>query len=153
LTAHGGSRPGAGRPRKWGIDDVVRIGLACEERTSAALAATNKAALTERQLYDSELQWLWAEAQRIPISKRARWLKTYGDVHIGDVQLELDMLRKLSDATPLPNGSTKPPHGTRRRVLAEVAQLNSMSEKTVDNLWQQYVRFVQSLRDDETGGP
>jgi hypothetical protein len=42
---------------------------------------------------------------------------------------------------------TKPPRGTRQRIIKEVAKEYDLAESVVDNLWKAYRRFERELRD------
>ena len=50
----------------------------------------------------------------------------------------------ISPASRLLKIPTKPPRGSRLRVISEIAEKYSLTAKQVDNLWQEYRRFERS---------
>lgn len=154
MNGHGGARRGAGRPIKWGIDCVLSVGQACEESWCQSLALHTKSALERRSIIESELQYFWSEANRIPVRLRRQWIESYkGQIHRDDFKKELLMLSDMP-STGVEEGVelgvhrvvAKPPKGTRKRIVAEVAKQFDLPEKTVDNLWQAYRRFEKEVR-------
>jgi hypothetical protein len=109
-----------------------------------------------------KIQALWEGVQAIPVPQRKAWLESeaYKD-HSGDIEswLHARAGTPFDDETANYEGkaprvvtlSTKPPKGTRQRIVGEVAMETGQSESVVDNLWQAYRRFERELRDsDET---
>lgn len=158
MSGHGGTRTGAGRPKKWAFVVALKIGQACERKWGMA-CETALAARSAALPYAGELTALHIAAQAIPVAQRKAWLAGdgYGD-HSGDIKafLHARVGTPFNQVTGEYDGeaprcftiSTKPPRGTRQRILGEVAAESGLSESTVDNLWQQYRRFEQDCRND-----
>ena len=157
MNRHGGARSGAGRPPKWSFDHVLTIGQACEVkwRDASKLAVEARFAALANQ---EKIQALWEGVQAIPVPQRKAWLESeaYKD-HSGDIEswLHARAGTPFDDVTANYEGkaprvvtiSTKPPKGTRQRIVGEVAMETGQSESVVDNLWQAYRRFERELRD------
>lgn len=153
MSGHGGARRGAGRPRKWSIDDVVRVGQACEELWRDASEKTETAELDRLHSEASDLNVLWAKAGNVPVSERSNWLVSEeADLHRLDIETELHALHGTSEEAGPPvcvvRIRTQPPRGTRKQIIATVAKQFGERESTVDNLWQRYRRFVKEARND-----
>lgn len=148
----GGKREGAGRPPKRGWWDELVIGQTCEvlwrEAVKEAFGERKKRKFSE----ESELQTLWDSFKAIPVSQRSAWLRSEGyEDHKGDVEAWLHKLgaTDFNEATgsykgKAPRGitlSTKPPKGTRARIIAEVAHRYGISTDTANRLWKAYRRF------------
>ena len=150
MTQHGGARRGSGRPRKWRFADVLTVGQACEVAWRDAVAAALEAERDRLFRTESDIQSLWDAAQRIPVGHRQQWYDgDEGETHRADVETEIHELNGTpDDAVPPPRGirlRTKPPRGTRKRIIAECAAQFDLSDSAVDNLWQAYRRFEGEL--------
>lgn len=157
MNKHGGTRSGAGRPLKWNFYDVLTIGQACEskwrEASNEALKA-RRAALAHADL----IQSLQNGVQTIPVPQRKAWLESeaYAE-HRADLEAWLharagtpfddETANYAGDAPRRVTVSTKPPRGTRQRIICQVAKENELTESAVDNLWQLYRRFEKELRE------
>ena len=154
---HGGARAGAGRPRKYDLEEIVDIGYACEKlwcEASDAAVTARYASLKNA----SEIQLLRDGAPHNDLDKRKTWFESerYWDVYKGDLEALLheragtpfdDISAEFeSDAPRIVTISTKPPRGTRKRIIETVATESGLSENTVDNLWQAFRRFKQNPR-------
>jgi hypothetical protein len=157
--SHGGARKGAGRPRKWHFDDIVRIGQACEARWREA---SNEARQSRRESlpHADKVRARLEAAKAIPLAERTGWLRSEaGEDHSGELEAWLHEAagHSLTGTFEVegeayggdyegnaPRGitiSTKPPRGTRMRIIEEVARRFGLLESAVNNLWQQYRRF------------
>jgi len=158
VNGHGGARTGAGRSQKWGTDDVLKVGQACEHKWSEA----SKAALASRLVafpHADKIRTLHEGVQAIPVSQRKAWLAgdAYED-HVGDLEAWLharagtpfdnDYAAYQGAAPRVMTISAKPPRGTRQSIIREVAGESGLSESVVDNLWQKYRRFVRGDKND-----
>ena len=146
----GGKRPGAGRPPKRDWLAEIEIGQACEMLWREARNDAMNEHLSNLFVNDSELQTLWAKVQSIPGSERAAWVGSEKHVtHHADIEEELNDLAGTPDATdPAPRCvtiSTKPPKGTRQRIIAEIASRYGISTDTANRLWKAYRRFEREL--------
>ena len=156
MHQHGGTRAGAGRPEKYGLELKIEIGHACEKRWREASQATGEARLNSMKHAD-DIRARREEVSHIPVHERKAWLETeaYQD-HRDDIAA---MLHKRAN-TPFDNesaeferdapreasASTKPPRGTRKRIIEAVATESGLSKNSVDNLWQAFRRFKQEPR-------
>ena len=109
-----------------------------------------KKAIDEHFRTDSDLNELWRSVNMVPISHRRHWLKSEAsEQHRSDIEDELKAFRavsaNISPASRLLKVPTKPPRGSRLRIISEIAEKYSLSAKQVDNLWQEYRRFERSL--------
>ena len=143
MNNHGGARRGAGRPRKWDFDVIVRIGQACEGRQRDAIQKAVNAVLAKRYNEDSDLAAQWAKAKIIPVPDRGKWLDSDdAEMYIFDVKVELLALDNTEDVTMPPVRvipiRTRLPHGEREQIIAAVANEFMLSEPQVDKLWQRY---------------
>ncbi|RVU06264.1 hypothetical protein EOE18_05365 [Novosphingobium umbonatum] len=157
MTHHGGARRGAGRPRKWRFDDVLKVGQACEVAWRDAVANAFEAEKVRFFRTESDIQSLWDAAQRVPVSQRLQWYDDdEGETHRADIETELHALNETPDnPDPPPRITrimTRPPRGTRRRIIAEIAERFGLPESVVDNLWQAYRRFERELSESQDSG-
>lgn len=165
MSGHGGNRPGAGRPRKWSFDDVLRVGQACEARWRKAQTDAYEAARQELFSERTELIEVWKKANQIPVQKRGEWRSSStGQQHSADIEIELEGLHTCDAEKPNPavagdaeesDGvadtsetpmrlvkiSNKPSKGARTQIITEVAARIGLTPLQVDNLWQAYRRF------------
>ena len=157
---HGGRRAGAGRKRKFSFFFMLEVGAACESLIRAAqaeLKAQNREYLFSEV---SDVQSLWDRVQVIPVPERRSWLASDKfEEHGADVEEERITIRNELSNTPSnkrkaklatgngSKGAERSPHtlyvprGTRKRIIQEVAAQYDLTEKQVDNLWQQKRRF------------
>ena len=146
---HGGKRKGAGRKPKWDLLFKLRVGQDCESLFRQEEELAKKKAIDEHFSTETEIKNVWDKVHKIPIPRRSTWLKSEaGDQHISDIEEELETLRattaNISPASRLLKIPTKPPRGSRLRIITEIAEKYSLSAKQVDNLWQEYRRFERS---------
>ena len=146
---HGGKRKGAGRKPKWDPLFKLRVGQDCENLFRQEEELAKKKAIDEHFSTETDIKNVWDKVHKIPIPRRSNWLKSEaGDQHISDIEEELETLRattaNISPASRLLKIPTKPPRGSRLRIISEIAEEYSLSAKQVDNLWQEYRRFERS---------
>ena len=104
---------------------------------------------------DSELKHLWRTPARIPVSKRRGFLKSdlYSH-HQENIEAELKFLAGniFSDNSPphIIRIRCKPPRGTRKKIIAQIADEHGLKLNQVDNLWQAYRRFERSQKTHQT---
>lgn len=148
MSRHGGARRGAGRPRKWHLDDVLRIGQACECKWREAVNVAFDVEQEKLFRVNSDIADLWNAAQSVPISKRKAWLRSEAyDLHRDDIETELAAMNGTSPSPRIVSIKAKPPRGTRKQIIKEVASQSNFAESVVDNLWQAYRRLERELRD------
>ena len=157
LHQHGGARAGAGRPRKYDLEEIVDIGYACEKLWCEASDAAATARYTSLK-NASQIKLLRDGAPHNDLDKRKTWFEseTYWDAYKGDLEALLhdragtpfddDSAKFESDAPRVVIISTKPPRGTRKRIIETVATESGLSNNAVDNLWQAFRRVKQELR-------
>ena len=155
LHQHGGSRAGAGRPEKYDLEVKIEIGYACEKLWLEASQAAGEARLTSMKNAD-DIRARHEEVSHIPVHERKAWLNSeaYHD-HRDDIEAMLheragtpfdDISAKFErDAPRVVTISTKPPRGTRKRIIEIVATESGLSDNAVDNLWQAFRRVKQEL--------
>ena len=148
---HGGKRPGAGRKTKWSLDEVLAIGLACEKRWQNAKAASLNKKKSELTSIQSDLKDTWSIATQVPISERKAWLNSEeGKAHLGDVREEIVTLNEQRPDTEPTNAlftlSAKPPIGTRKQIIEEIAVEFGIRLKQTDNIWQRYRRLERQFK-------
>jgi hypothetical protein len=143
-TTHGGKRRGAGRPKKWDFSFVVKVGQACEKLNRKAMEESLDQQKNDLFRQRTELEWHWAEVNKVPPSKRRQFLtsETF-EVHSQDVNEELKMLasKKGGEVNRVIQLKAKAPRGTRTKILQQVAKTFGLTTKQVDNMWQAYRRF------------
>ena len=148
---HGGKRPGAGRKTKWSLDEVLAIGLACEKRWQNAKAASLTKKKSELTSIQSDLEDTWRIATQVPISERKAWLNSEeGKAHLGDVREEIVTLNEQRPDTEPTNAlftlSAKPPIGTRKQIIEEIAVEFGITLKQTDTIWQRYRRLERQFK-------
>ena len=118
MSNHGGARRGAGRPRKWWLNDKIRVGQACE--TLWREAVQNAIADERGKLHDViDMDALRSKALSIPVSKRREWLTSEdGQLYRDDVETELHQINRTLDEPGSANRAFgikgRPPRGTRK---------------------------------------
>lgn len=91
MNGHGGKRPGAGRPKKWSFEVMLRVGQACENKWRDEVARAFDAASAKMFGFDADLVALWEAVQKVPLGERRAWLAgADGEMHQADVEVELD---------------------------------------------------------------
>lgn len=150
MSKHGGVRSGAGRPLKWDFEHILTVGLACEVKWRTAVKAAIGAKSDRHFSVESDIQSLWDVAQRVPVSNRRQWYDgEEGEIHRADIKTELHSLNGTPDEDGPPprviSILAKPPRGTRKLIIAEIAEQFGLRESTVDNLWQAYRRFEREM--------
>lgn len=145
---HGGKREGAGRPRKWFFEDVLKIGQECEVRFKAILHADYEA--QKKTLISNDVTELKAhhdEVQSIPLVHRQEWLKDEASrsQYMLDVGEEIESINSMAGIAEPTNRIFqivgRAPKGTRSRIIKIVAEKYGLKTSEVDNLWQAYRRF------------
>ena len=144
--SHGGKRAGAGRKLKWSFDDVLAVGQMCEARWRAAEVVEFEKNKATRLSEQSDIASLHVSSGEVLIPDRRTWLKSEsGERHRDDMEVELECLNEQLSGALTQNRvfsiSKKPPRGTRKKVLEEVAAKFCITVKQADNLWQAYRRF------------
>lgn len=151
MSKRGGSRKGAGRPLKWTAEDVIRIGSACEELMRSAQRNAVAARLGDRQDLAS-ISARYSEVSHIPLEQRSHWLasEAYED-HNGDIEAFLHRQaqthfddhegRFLDRAPRIISVPRKPPRGTRKNIISDVAAAFNLTPVQVANLWQEFRRL------------
>ena len=156
LHQHGGTRSGAGRPNKYDLEVKIEIGYACEKLWREASEATGEARLASIK-HAAEIRARHEAVSHIPVHERKAWLESEAyQEHRGDIEALLHDRAETpfddhsaeyeSDAPRLVTISTKPPRGTRKRIIETVATESGLSKNAVDNLWQAFRRATQELR-------
>jgi len=151
MKGHGGARSGSGRPRKWSFDDMLAIGHDCEKRWREACESARENRLSALP-HAEKIRRLQETTQAIPLPQRQAWLASAThEEHTGDIEGWLHDRAKtpFDDDTGNYKGrprrgvrvSTRPPRGTRMRIIEEVALERRLSASSVDNLWQAYRRL------------
>ena len=157
MSKHGGVRARAGRPRKYDFEEMVTIGHACEKLLREASEAAGEARLASLP-HAAEIRALREGAHHIPVYQRKAWLESDAyDDHKRDIESFLhdragtpfddNSTEYEGDPPRGASASTKPPRGTRKRIIEIVATESGLPKNAVDNLWQAYRRVKQELRD------
>lgn len=143
-NSHGGKRRGAGRPKKWDFSFVVKVGQACEKLNRKAIEESLDQQKNDLFRQQTELEWHWAEVNKVPPSKRRQFLKSEEfEAHSQDIIEEMIMLAGNigGEVNRVVQLKAKAPPGTRKGILAQVGKTFGLSTKQVDNIWQAYRRF------------
>ena len=161
-NGHGGARKGAGRPPKWSDEEFREICDECEEKLRKAKADAFKAErerlfgkrdrkgqskLVERDGVTS-IEELWSD---LPVHNRSEFLQSeeYQD-HKAAMEQELHALHGTdAKAGPPRRGLTicdRPPRGTRKRIIEEVAKSRGLKPKAVERMWDQYRRWAAETK-------
>ena len=157
MSKHGGVRARAGRPHKYDFDEIVTIGHACEKLWREASKAAGEAHLASLP-HAAEIRALQEGARHRPVQQRVEWLKSDAyDDHKRDLEsflhdragtpFDFNSAEYEGDPPREVTISTKPPHGTRKRIIGDVSTESGLSKNAVDNLWQAYRRVKQELLD------
>ena len=149
---HGGKRDGAGRPLKWELFDVFRIGGACEKLFRDASRAELRKQVDNLIGTDrAELASHFQQANAVKVENRREWLtnEAGGSVHMFDVDIEISSLNEkirgeASDNRCFTVKATLP-RGTRTCIINDVATANNLQPKQVDNIWQAYRRAIKRM--------
>ena len=152
---HGGKRKGAGRPFEFSFEFKMRVGQHCEKMWREAILATIEAAKEKRLYEDTDLRAVFRKANSVPVKDRSEWLLSENyEVHSSDVSVELANIKgcetEFASTSRVVTIETKPPRGTRKAILREVAAVFKITEKQTDNIWQQYRLFEKSLTLSDT---
>ena len=155
IEKHGGKRQGAGRPFKFPFEFKMRAGQLCEEMWHEATLAQIKTAKKKLLVQDTDLQALFRKANSVPVKDRSEWLLSENyEVHSSDVSDELANINgcetEFASTSRVVTIEAKPPRGTRKAILREVAAVFKITEKQTDNIWQQYRLFEKSLTLSDT---
>lgn len=150
MSRHGGKRRGAGRRPTHGYWDKFRIALACEQLWQEAAKKALDDAIEHEHGEASELEEVWTQAHQVPVAERRQWLAGDGfEQHRSDVETELHALAGTDpEAGPPPRMfrfEARPPRGTRKRIISEVASAFDAKKSTVDNIWQWYRRELKAM--------
>jgi hypothetical protein len=161
-SGHGGKRLGAGRPKKFEVFFMIKVGADCERMLAEARAAVAQADLLDLTTNASDIKLYWDAAVRIPIDESSTFLKTdLGQTYLSDLAIErAAVLNDILAGTPSKDGNSEEfgpvggavvslknnvPKGTRTLILKRAATKYNLTENQADNLWQAYRRF---LKDD-----
>ena len=161
-SGHGGKRLGAGRPKKFDVFFMIKVGADCERMLAEARAGVAQTHLVDLTANASDIKLYWDEANRIPIAERGAFLGSeLGQMYLFDVAIERAALlndilaetqsrdEKLVEYESVGGAvvslKNKVPKGTRTLILKRAANKYDLTENQADNLWQAYRRF---LKDD-----
>ena len=136
---------------------MLTVGQECESRWREEANASVDARLAGLP-HANDIRNLQEGAQSVPVSQREAWLASDAyDDHKGDIEAWLhsragtpfsnESGEFLGAAPRMATVSTKPPRGTRKRIIGEVANQSGLTKSAVDNLWQAYRRFEHEIRD------
>lgn len=144
----GGVRKGTGRPKgssKLPFMKCLQVGMDCEQAWQELVQISVKNRL--RDINNSVLKE-WAKAKEIPKDKRKKWLESEeGQNYIDDVHFALQTDQNLDDQeepSRVLQIIPKRPKGHRRRIIAEVSQRYSISERMAETCWKKYRSFEKS---------
>jgi hypothetical protein len=155
IEKHGGKRQGAGRPFKFPFEFKMRAGQLCEEMWHEATLAQIKTAKKKLLVQDTDLQALFRKANSVPVKDRSEWLLSENyEVHSSDVSVELATINgcetEFEPTSRVVTIGTKPPRGTRKAILDEIATQYKLSKTQAKNIWLQYRSFEKSLTLSDT---
>ena len=127
------------------------FGYNSEKRWQNAKAASLTQKKSELTSIQSDLKDTWSVATQVPISERKVWLNSEdGKAHLGDVREEIVTLNEQRPDTEPTNAlftlSAKPPIGTRKQIIEEIAVEFGITLKQTDNIWQRYRRLERQLK-------
>ena len=144
----GGVRKGAGRPKgstKLSFMKCLEVGKDCERAWRELVQENVQNALRE---LDNNVSKEWVRARDIPIEKRKKWLESEeGQNYLEDVHFALQTDQNLDDEEdPARVLQIKPkrPIGHRKRIIKEVSQQHSISERMAETCWKNYRSFEKS---------
>jgi uncharacterized protein YifE (UPF0438 family) len=90
----------------------------------------------------------WTKAKNISIEKRKKWLESEeGQNYLDDVNFALQADQNLDDEEDpvrVLQINPKRPKGHRERIMKEVSQKYSISERMVETCWKKYRSFEKS---------
>jgi hypothetical protein len=135
--------------------DGLQIGHDCEVLWRLACAREVDESL-RRQPYSDQIELLRDAANEIPLRQRSAWLAGEGfEEYRGDLEAWLhkrastpfddDTGTYASSAPRLVTVPNRPPRGTRKRIIAEVAARASVPESTVVRLWTDYRKLMRRV--------
>lgn len=155
---HGGTRAGAGRPPKFGFLFKLKVGGRCEALSREAKEVAWRKRLSVLTTEASDIRSYWEKSKKIAPHERAEWLQSdRSEWHFEDIAIERAAI--LAELYPLDpnddNGDVYPPigggllvtvdakplWGTRKSILAQVADEFSLSIKQVEKMWGTYREF------------
>jgi hypothetical protein len=159
-SGHGGKRLGAGRPKKFEVFFMIKVGADCEKMLAEARAEVAQTDLLDLTTNASDIKLYWDAAERIPIAERSSFLESeLGEAYLSHVAIErAALLNDFLAGTQSRDGNTeeygpiggavvslrnKVPKGTRTQILKRAATKYDLTENQVDNLWQAYRRFLK----------
>ena len=144
----GGARKGAGRHKgstKLSFMKCLQVGMACERAWRELVQINVKSALTD---INNNVAREWAKAKDIPKEERKKWLGSEeGQNYLDDVNFALQTDQNLDDEeepTRVLRIIPKRPKGHRKRIIAEVSQRYSISERMAETCWKKYRSFEKS---------
>ena len=152
---HGGKRKGAGRPFEFSFEFKMRVGQHCEKMWREAILATIEDAKEKRLYEDTDLRAVFRKANSVPVKDRSEWLLSENyEVHSSDVSVELATINgcetEFEPTSRVVTIGTKPPRGTRKAILDEIATQYKLSKTQAKNIWLQYRSFEKSLTLSDT---
>ena len=144
----GGVRKGAGRPKgstKLSFMKCLQVGMDCEQAWLELVQISLKNALKD---INNNVSKEWLKAKDIPKDKRKKWLESEeGQDYLEDVNFALQTDQNLDDEeepTRVLQIIPKRPKGHRKRIIAEVSQRYSISERMAETCWKKYRSFEKS---------
>ena len=144
----GGVRKGAGRPKgstKLSFMKCLQVGMDCEQAWLELVQISLKNALKD---INNNVSKEWLKAKDIPKDKRKKWLESEeGQDYLEDVNFALQTDQNLDDEeepTRVLQIIPKRPKGHRKRIIKEVSQRYSISERMVESCWKKYRSFEKS---------
>jgi len=144
----GGVRTGAGRPKgstKLSFMKCLQVGMDCEQAWRELVQISIKNALRE---INNNVSKEWTKAKNISIEKRKKWLESEeGQNYLDDVNFALQADQNLDDEEDpvrVLQINPKRPKGHRERIMKEVSQKYSISERMVETCWKKYRSFEKS---------
>jgi hypothetical protein len=144
----GGVRKGAGRPKgstKLSFMKCLQVGMDCEQAWLELLQIGINNALRE---ITNNVSKEWAKAKNIPKDKREKWLESEeGQNYFDDIIFALQTDQNIDDEEDpvrVLQINPKRPKGHRKRIMKDVSQRYSISERMVETCWKKYRSFEKS---------
>jgi hypothetical protein len=117
----------------------------CEQAWRELVQISIKNALRE---INNNVSKEWTKAKNISIEKRKKWLESEeGQNYLDDVNFALQADQNLDDEEDpvrVLQINPKRPKGHRERIMKEVSQKYSISERMVETCWKKYRSFEKS---------
>lgn len=152
MSGHGGNRKGAGRPLKWDFEYKLSIGQTCEHEWRKEIDKAINSKLSIRYNKNSELEYVWGQLNSVPVHRRKEFTSDSSfQEYLEWFEAEMKDVRVNEPEQPYHGVRLvqKPVRGTRKRIIAAVAEQMGLPIKTVDNMWQEYRRLEKALAIDD----